>query len=203
MRWLKIAPENMKNTAIKNFINVGIFATLYILIFWSIGILGYIPALLFVLSFFIAIANSIPLFLFFNKIDRFGMISLFGLVIGFFMFVTGHTWLAPASALFCGLIADIILWSGKIRSFKRQMLANCAISVIPSCMALPMWIMRDSYFAHIAEMCSESYLITLRENTSTYWPLIISISVGILGAILGSLLGKRALKRHFERAGLI
>lgn len=67
---------------------------------------------------------------------------------------------------------------------------------------LPMWIMRDTFFANYRENGgTDAYIDAVMALTPDYMVLVI-IVLAIVGGSLGTMLGKIVLKKHFEKAGI-
>ena len=83
--------KKSSNNVIRDLVNVGIFAALYIVLAFISSSIGYIPALIVVSTCSISLVTSIPMFLFFSKIERPVLCSL----------------------LFCGIFATAMLLMGQ------------------------------------------------------------------------------------------
>ncbi len=59
--------------------------------------------------------------LFLTRVDKFGMTSLLGLVLGIVMFLSGHTWIPIVVYTLCGLMADVVLKIGDYSLLKIQL----------------------------------------------------------------------------------
>ena len=67
---------------------------------------------------------------------------------------------------------------------------------------LPMWIMRDTFFANYRENGgTDAYIDAVMALTPDYMVLVI-IVLAIVGGFLGTMLGKIVLKKHLEKAGI-
>ena len=181
---------------------MGIFAALYIVLSFLSSSIGYIPALIVFSTGSIALVTSIPLFLFFSKVER---SILCGLIFcGFFgtaMFVMGQGILMLAISLLVGLLAgSCIKFIGK--SFAGLFSANIVMSFMSSSMMLPLWTSTEEYLEYTRTMCDAGYVAKLAELSQSPWPLVAIYAFGILGAIVGGLVARRVMKKHFERIGL-
>lgn len=70
---------------VKDLITVGIFAVILTVSIFIFGMLGYIPILMIALPVIVALIAGIPYMLFLTRVDKFGMTSLLGLVLGIVM----------------------------------------------------------------------------------------------------------------------
>jgi len=187
---------------VKDLINVGVFTAIYFLIFFTCGMLGYIPFLLVVVPFLMPLVTGIPFMLFLTKVNKFGMITIMGIIVSLLMFATGHGWLVIATGVICGILADLILKSGGYKSWKRTLIGFCVFSEWVMGAMLPIWIMRDSYFAHLRAGYGNQYADTLMSLTSNWMFAVLAVSV-IVGGIIGANIGRATLKKHFKRAGIV
>ena len=62
--------KKTSNTLVRDLVNVGIFSALYIVLGFMSSSIGYIPALIFFSTASIALVTSVPIFLFYSKIER-------------------------------------------------------------------------------------------------------------------------------------
>ena len=199
---IRTTGKKSSNTLVRDLVNVGIFAALYIVLSFLSSSIGYIPALIVFSAGSIALVTSIPLFLFFSKVER---SILCGLIFcGFFgtaMFVMGQGILMLAISLLVGLLAgSCIKFIGK--SFAGLFSANIVMSFMSSSMMLPLWTSTEEYLEYTRTMCDAGYVAKLAELSQSPWPLVAIYAFGILGAIVGGLVARRVMKKHFERIGL-
>ena len=68
---------------------------------------------------------------------------------------------------------------------------------------LPMWIMRETFFAGYRENGgTDAYIDAVMKLTPNYIILVVIITA-LVGGFLGASLGKAVLKKHFQRAGTV
>ncbi len=192
--------NNKLNT--KDLITTGIFTTIYIVIYFACGMLGYIPILLVFLPLICPIVSGIPFMLFLTKVKKFGMVTIMGLIVGLVMFLTGHTVVPTITALIFGLAADLIFRAGNYQSFKNSVLGYGVFSMFIIGAMIPMWVMRDSYFTHISSSMGTEYATTVMSFTPE-WMFFVLIIVAFIAGVIGALLGKSVLEKHFKRAGIV
>ena len=65
----------------KDLINIGIFTTIYFVIYFATMMLGYIPILDVLLGLICPITCGIPFMLYVTKVRSFGMISITGIIL--------------------------------------------------------------------------------------------------------------------------
>ncbi|KPU43873.1 hypothetical protein OXPF_25780 [Oxobacter pfennigii] len=190
-----------KKLTAKDLINIGIFGAVYFVLMFTASMLGFIPVFLVLLPLICSIFTGIPLMLFLTKVHSFGQFTLFGTIIGLVNMLIGDSWITLAFAAGLGLLADLIFRAGKYKSSKLSVVGASVFSMWTVGKALPMFIMRDSYFQMLREGMSNEYADAVLRMTPD-WSLILWFAAGFVGGLLGALLGKAVLKKHFERAGI-
>ncbi len=185
----------------KNLINVGIFTALYFVLFFTTGMIGYIPVMMVFLPLLCPFITGIPFMLFLTKVKVFGMVTIMGTILGILMFVTGHPWPTLAAGFICGFAGDFILKAGDYKGWKTSVLGYIVFSEWIVGAMIPLFFMRDSYFAEIRAGYGDTYADTLLSVTPE-WIFFVMIGMVVIGAAAGAYLGKAALKKHFKRAGI-
>lgn len=191
--------ENKLNT--QSLINVGIFTALYFVLFFATGMVGYVPVMMVFLPLLCPLVTGIPFMLFLTKVKVFGMVTIMGTILGLLMLVTGHPWPVLATGFLCGLAGDFILKAGKYKGWKTSVLGYILFSEWIVGAMVPLFFMRDSYFAEIRSGYGDTYADTLLSVTPE-WVFFLMIAMVVIGAIAGAYLGKTVLKKHFKRAGI-
>ena len=188
--------------SVKDLINVGLFSVIYFIMFTISGILGYIPICVVILPLIAGILGGIPFVLFTIKEQTFGAVTLMGVIAGLFTFLVGQTWLSVVFGLVFGLLADLIMRSGQYKSWTKNMLGYSVFTLWTVGTMLPMWIMRETFFAGYRENGgTDAYINAVMKLTPNYMILVV-IVLALVGGMLGACLGKSVLKKHFEKAGI-
>jgi len=194
--------NNKKGLTVKDCINIGVFAALYLVIFFVTSFIGFIPIFMVILVMVGAITCGIPLMLFFSKTHTFGMVSIMGLIMGLFTLLMGRPWYGVIIAVLAGVAADLVLKSGEYKSINKAVIASGVFSLWMVAMEIPLFFgARDVYFESIKEGYGEAYVETLIK-LSPNWMFYVIIVLAFVGGILGGLLGKAVLKKHFKKAGM-
>ena len=188
----------------KDFITIGIFTALLIVVEFLCGMLGYIhPYIVASYVVLIPIVGSIPMMLFYTKVEKFGMITIMSVLIAIIMFVTGMGFLGAPLIIAAGFIADLIAKSGRYKSFKKTMLSYGVFCFWICANYFPVVITADAYRKSLtdggysAEYCNNLFLAI---NYKTIGILLVLCFVfGCLGAVIG----KAVVKKHFEKAGIV
>ena len=188
--------------SVKDLINVGLFSVIYFIMFTIAGILGYIPVCVVILPLIAGVLGGIPFVLFVIKEQKFGAVTLMGLITGLLTFLVGQTWMSILFGLVFGLLGDLIMKSGDYKNWTKNVLGYSAFTLWTIGTMLPMWIMRDTFFANYKENGgTDAYINAVMELTPNYMILVVVI-LAIVGGFLGAWLGKIVLKKHFEKAGI-
>ena len=137
------------------------------------------------------------------KVQKFGPITIMGVVMGIFFFVSGHFILSFAANIIFGLLADYIASIGKYKSKKLIMASYIVFSYGLTGPILPLWFMKDAYMANLeARGKSVEYIAKTFNfiNTGSFFICIIAI---LVCAILGGLFGMKMVRKHFVKAGIV
>ena len=186
----------------KDLINIGIFTALYFVIFFATGCMGYIPILMVLVPFVCPIVAGIPMMLYVTKVNKFGMITITGVICGLLFFATGHSWYPVVLAPICGLLYDLILKAGKYKSAKAIILGYGVFSIWLMAMLCTMAFATDSYLEMLTLNYGADYVATMNTIIPT-WSLPFYGLSAFIGGIVGGLLGKSILKKHFKKAGVV
>ena len=99
----------MSKLEIKDLITVGIFGVLYFVIFYAVGMTQLIPKMYAISPLLISFVGGIPFVLFITRVDKFGMVSLMGIIF------KRLTWIL-SSLLFSFWIKFTFFWDWKFKS---------------------------------------------------------------------------------------
>ncbi len=185
----------------KDLINIGIFTAIYFVVFFATGMTGYIPVMLLALPFLCPLVAGIPFMLFLTRVQKFGMVSIMGIILSLLMMLTGHPWVCLLTGILFSLAGDFIMKAGGYRKWISICVGYAVFSQWIVGLMVPLFFMRDTYFASIRSGYGDTYADTLMSITPS-WLLGAFIVFAAAGAILGAYLGKAALKKHFKRAGI-
>lgn len=188
----------------KDFITVGIFTAIILVVEFACGMLGYIhPFIVASYVVMIPLVGAIPMMLFYTKVQKFGMITIMSILIAIMMFVLGMGFLGAPLIIIAGVIADLIAKSGKYKSFKKTMLSYGVFCLWICANYFPVIVTAESYRQDLidegysAEYCNNLFLAI---NYKTIGILLILCFVF---GCLGALIGKAVVKKHFEKAGIV
>lgn len=185
----------------KDLVNIGIFAAIYFVINMVLSFLGFIPLFLLLMVVITPIIGGTPFMLFLTKVRKFGMITIFAVIIGVLMMLTGMGFYAIFTSLIFGLAADLIAKSGNYSSASKSVMATSVYSCWVWGNFLPIFIGRDAYIAQYTEKGMQEYADTMMKLTPM-WVCPVMLIAAFIAGIIGALIGKALLKKHFEKAGI-
>ena len=185
----------------KDLINVGIYTAIYLVVFFVIGMLNAIP-ILYPLTYFITpIVTGIPFMLFLTKVDKFGMVSIMGVILAVFWYLMGYTYIPTITYILAGVLSDLVFSFGKYKSFKFDVIGYWIFSCGMIGCAAPMWLMTATYMEQVRVAMGDEYVAGLAKYMPS-WMGFAGIGIILVSSIIGAFLGRKMLKKHFERAGI-
>ena len=137
------------------------------------------------------------------KLQKFGGITIMGLVMGLFFFVSGHFVLSFAANIVCGLLADLIAARDKFRSKKLLLVSYVVFSYGLTGPILPLWFMKDAYIANLTARGKDAAYINTLFAPINSGSFVAAMAAILVCAVLGGLFGQRMMKKHFEKAGIV
>ena len=185
----------------KDLINVGIFTAIYFVVMMAIAMLGFIPIFLPLLIVLVPLIGGIVMMLYYSKVQKFGMVSLTGLICGILMLLTGMGYWSIITGAVFGVLADLVLKSGDYKSAKKSILGYAVFSLWMVGTYIPMYFMVEDSWASFAASFGEEYADRVMA-VMPMWSIILVVAGIFVFAILGGLLGKALLKKHFAKAGI-
>ncbi len=194
---------NNKLTA-KDLITVGIFTAIIFIVEFSCGMLGFIhPYIVASYVVMIPIVGSVPMMLFYTKIEKFGMLTIMSILIAIIMFVTGMGFLGAPLIIFVGIVSDLIARSGKYKSFKKTVLSYGVFCLWICANYFPVIVTAESYRQDLIdggfsdEYCDNLFRVV---NSGT---IVVLLILAFVFGIIGAFIGKAVVKKHFEKAGIV
>ena len=185
----------------KDLIHVGVYTAIYIVVFFTVGMINAIPFLYPLLFILVPLITGIPFMLFLTKVEKFGMVSIMAVIIGIFWYIMGYTWIPTVSFIVLGLISDFVMKTGKYKKFSMNILGfvifSCSMLGLPA----PMWLMTETYMAGVREAMGEKYVMEVTKFMPPWMGFVALVCI-IISSIFGAFIGRRMLKKHFERAGI-
>ena len=190
---------------VPDLISVGVFTALY---FVLVTVAAFTCALLpgvgnIVLPALAALISGSVYMLLAAKLQKFGGITIMGLVMGLFFFVSGHFVLSFAANIACGLLADLIAARDKFRSKKLLLDSYVVFSYGLTGPILPLWYMKDAYIANLTARGKDAAYIDTLFAPINNGSFVAAMAAILVCAVLGGLFGQRMMKKHFEKAGIV
>ncbi|WP_058235054.1 MptD family putative ECF transporter S component [Devriesea agamarum] len=191
----------MKFTA-KELISLGIFTAVYTVIYLLFNSIGAIAPVLQLVGAIIAVLlNGITYMLFLTRVHHFGLITLMALLLGILVTLGGHPPISILTALVAGLIADVIAARGGFRAAWATVVSYGVFCLWVIGAFLPLLFMREEVLGEYRRQMGDEWANAFTSLFST--PVIIGMLVAmVVVGMIGGLIGRRALSKHFERAGL-
>lgn len=190
---------------VPDLISVGVFTALY---FVLVTVATFTCALLpgvgnIVLPALAALISGSVYMLLAAKLQKFGGITIMGLVMGLFFFVSGHFVLSFAANIVCGLLADLIAARDKFRSKKLLLVSYVVFSYGLTGPILPLWFMKDAYIANLTARGKDAAYIDTLFAPINNGSFVAAMAAILVCAVLGGLFGQRMMKKHFEKVGIV
>ena len=186
---------------IKDLVTIGVFAVIYLVIMFSVGMIGVIPILFLVYPTILGIVSGTVVMLFMVKVQKPWALLIFGMLTPIFMMVEGHTYILVLHAFVVILIAELIRRAGNYNSFKYNML-SFAIFNTWICGSLMQMLWAREKYIEMTMMMGNEYVEAL-ERLVTYPHMALVYIGAILGGLIGANIGRILLKKHFIKAGIV
>ena len=103
---------------VKDLINIGLFTAVYFIFIAPPGILGIIPIFMLLLPAMIGLVGGIPVMLLITKTQKFGALTICGVVVSLLLAIMGHPWMALILSVPVIVIADMVMAMGQYKSWK-------------------------------------------------------------------------------------
>ena len=195
---------NEKKLQAKDFITIGIFTALLFVVEFACGMLGFIhPYIVASYVVMIPIVGSIPMMLFYTKIEKFGMLSIMSVLLAIIMFVTGMGYLGAPLIIAAGVIADLIAKSGGYKSFRETVISYGVFCLWICANYFPVVVSADSYRKNLIDGgYSVEYCDNLFRAINSKTIAVLLVLCFVFGCV-GALIRKAIVKKHFEKAGIV
>ncbi|MCR5824312.1 MAG: MptD family putative ECF transporter S component [Lachnospiraceae bacterium] len=194
----------MNNNALKgkDLITVGIYTALYTACVFLTGMFNAIPILYPIFMFVGPVITGIPMSLYYLKIEKFGMLTISGIILAIFWYISGYTWICVACILPASLLADIFLKVIGFKKFKAIVVSYIFFSMGLLAGPANLWFAGAGYWDGIRESMGDQYADQLAKYMPS-WFLPVAIVLIALGSFLGALLGRKMMNKHFKKAGIV
>ncbi|MFT4086828.1 MAG: MptD family putative ECF transporter S component [Gordonia sp. (in: high G+C Gram-positive bacteria)] len=197
------APARRGGLGPRDLITVGVFAALYVVVYFVFSFVGFINPVVLVVSLLLGvIAGGIPFMLFLTRVHRPGMIFLFSALLGILLLVLGEPPLTVGWLLLLGVVCELIMRAGRYRSRTAAVATYTVFACWVAGQFFPLFYDRAGYLSNSSmSQMSPEYLATFNELLSVRNLILFDLAIIPFG-LAGALLGLRLLDKHFRRAGL-
>lgn len=192
----------MKNKLkIKDLVTIGVFAVIYFVVMFAVGMIGLVPILYLIYPTLLGIVTGTIVMLFMAKVQKPWALFILGMLSPLLMFSMGHTYVLALHALVVMFVAERIRRAGQYTSFKYNMLAFSVFNTW-ICGSLMQMLWAKEKYIELSMMMGKEYVKGL-ERLITY-PHMVLVYVGaFIGGAIGAYIGKAFLKKHFSKAGIV
>ena len=186
---------------IKDLVTIGVFAVIYVVIIFALGMIGFLPVLYLVYPALLGIVSGTVIMLFMAKVQKPWAVLILGMLTSVFMMVEGNTYLLIIHSFVVMLIAELIRRVGNYNSFKYNML-SFAIFNTWICGSLMQMLWAREKYIELSMMMGKEY-VDILIKLITYQHMALVYLGAILGGLIGANIGRILLKKHFIKAGII
>lgn len=192
----------MRSLTTRDLINVGIFTVLYFAAVAVFGQLGALVPILQVLGpLYIPIVAGIPFTLFLTRIEKFGMITILGVLVGLLVLATGQAFWVPLLALVLAPAADLICRVGGYRRWPYLVAGYAVFSLMLIGTVVPLFFAREAFLERVGQRHDDAWVQSIVDLTPS-WMFAVMIVMLVVGSVIGAYLGRAVLRKHFQRAGI-
>ena len=197
--------QTQKLTA-PDLITIGVFTALY---FVLVTIATFGSAVIFpgfnnvVLPALCALISGCVYMLMVAKLQKFGGISVMGIVMGLFFMISGHFIVSFAANIVMGIVADIVAKMSNYKSKKGILASYVLFSYGLFGPVLPMWFMKDAYVANLVERGKDAVYINSLFANINMTTFVIAVITTFVCALVGGWFGQKMIKKHFVKAGIV
>ena len=199
----------MKTTnklTVPDLISIGVFTALYFVLVTiaTFGSAAIAPGFNnVILPAVCALISGCVYMLLVAKLQKFGCISVMGIVMGLFFMTSGHFIISFAANIVMGIVADFVARASSYKSKKGLLLSYVLFSYGLFGPIIPMWFMKDAYVANLeARGKDAAYIADLFANINMT-TFVIAVVATLVCALVGGLFGQKMVKKHFVKAGIV
>ena len=199
----------MKTTnklTIPDLITIGVFTALY---FVLVTIATFGSAILFpgfnnvVLPAFCALLSGCVYMLLAAKLQKFGGISVMGIVMGLFFMTSGHFIISFAGNIVMGIVADYVAKMSNYKSKTGLLISYVLFSYGLFGPIIPMWFMKDAYVANLEARGKDAAYIAELFASINMGTFVLAVVLTLICALIGGWFGQKMIKKHFVKAGIV
>lgn len=185
----------------KDLINIGVYTAIYFVINMVCSFMGLVPILMVCYAFIAPIIGAIPMMIYYTKINKFGMLSVSGIITGAINGLCGMGIYPFIFAIVFAVLADFILKAGNYKSLKAIIASYAVFSLWLLGNYFPIFINPTGYFSTRQEYGQE-YADALTSFLPLWMLPVMAVGI-VITAVIGAYMAKAVSKKHFEKAGLV
>ena len=152
---------------------------------------------------FAALLGGTVYFLLIAKLQKFGPVTLLGLIMGGFFFLSGHFFAAMFPSIVFGFLADVIASLGKYKSRVFNNLSYLVFAFVNSGPILLMWLLKDAYVESLLARGKDMAYVNRVMYDFSLGHVTWFVGTVLVGALLGSAFAHYLLRKHFAKSGLL
>ncbi len=141
------------------------------------------------------IGEESVMMLYYLKVQKFGMVSLTGLICGILMLLTGMGYWSIITGAVFGVLADLVLKSGDYKS-KKGIISHGVFSMWIIGNYIPIVATRDSYYQQLISGYGQEYADSIMSYIFGIYapPFLIA---GFVCGVIGGVIGQKIFKKQF------
>jgi len=198
--------QKANKLTVPDLITIGVFTALY---FVLVTIATFSSVVIFpgfhnvLLPAFCALISGCVYMLLAARLQKFGGISVMGIVMGLFFMTSGHFIISFAANIVMGIVADFVAKAGNYRKKSSILLSYILFSYGLFGPVIPMWFMKDAYIANLEARGKDiAYISELFANI-TMGTFALAVAATLVCALAGGWFGQKMIKKHFVKAGIV
>ncbi len=193
-----VAGDTRSTTLTRDLITVGVFTALYVVVMAVVGQVGALIPIGQVLGpLYIPIICGIPFMLFLSRVQRFGLITAMGVIVGLLYLVTGQSFVATILGIVLGVAADLIARAGSYRRWPVLLAAYAVFAEMSIGMVIPLFFQREAVIARLSTRHDTAWVDQIVALTPS-WMFYLMIVMILVGAVIGGFLGRAVFRKHFS-----
>lgn len=187
----------------KDFVNIGIFLALNLVLGVAIAIIfGTNPFTFLLIGAIGALVNGIPMMVFFAKIKKKNVFLIYTVVHALISLFLGMGYFPAIGALVFGILGEFILRAGKFASKQMARLAYSVYSLSATATYIPFYFASESFIESRRATYGDAFAEGLLQ-VSQKWIFVVLILGTFLCGFLGAVIGSVVFKKHFEKSGIV
>ena len=193
-----------KNSKVRDYVTMGVFIALYIVLFMFCGmIMAAVPLIMVLLPVVFGLFGGLVFTVLLGKVQRPGAFLITGLILGLCLITMAPGGTMCYMTILGGAVAEIIHSRLGRRSFRSMTLAYSAFILLYSIGEyIPFVWMKQDYLDLYADNAT---LEVARVGTDLLNPLtmVLFCAAGVAAAIAGCFWGRALTRKQFKRAGIV